>query len=84
MATNDAGGPAVGSPESHWGTSDPAAEPAREAVLGVRRAIQETKNRLGPSATADIVWAELQARGMKLERSEVERCFADPYRAGGV
>lgn len=69
----------VGSPASHWGTADPTAQPSRDMVAGVRRVIQEIKTRLGPTATSGAVWAELQARGMKIDRAEVERCFADPY-----
>ena len=69
----------MGSPESHWGTHDPAAEPPRDVVLGVGRLVQEAKTRLGPTATPDEVHAELVARGVMIDRAAVERCFADPY-----
>jgi hypothetical protein len=78
MSRND--GDPVGSPESHWGTKDPAAQPPRDAVLGLGRLVAEARGRLGADATPEAVAADLWARGVAADLDEIRKCYADEYR----
>jgi hypothetical protein len=62
-------------PESHWGPSDPAAQPPRDELLSVSRVVQDTRTRLGPDATAEAVHSDVRARGLKITLDEVRACW---------
>jgi hypothetical protein len=71
--------PDPGSPESHWGTRDPAAQPDQTPVLGLKRMVIEARDRLGTGATPEAIAAELKARGITAGTDEVRRLCAEPY-----
>ena len=58
-------------PECHWYPSDVENQPPRDLVLSVQRLVQEARGRLGPDADPDRVYADLQARGLDVSRSDV-------------
>jgi hypothetical protein len=60
-------------PESHWYPSDPAAQPAHEAVTSLNRLIQEVRAQLGPGADAAAICEELKRRGVDANADEVRR-----------
>jgi hypothetical protein len=71
--------PAPGSPESHWGSRDPAHQPPRDAVLGLKRLVIETRDRLGPAATPEAIADDLRTRGVAADPAEIARYCAEPY-----
>ena len=71
--------PECGSPESHWNARDIERQPSRDAVLGLRRLVIETRDRLGPTATPDAIAYDLRARGIAASAEEIARCCSDPY-----
>jgi len=71
--------PGCGSPESHWGPRDVEHQPPRDLLLGLGRMVIETRDRLGPDATADEIARDLRARGISVTAEEVARCAAEPY-----
>ena len=58
-------------PESHWVPSDIENQPSRDEVLSVRRLVQESRARLGPSADVDEVHADLIVRGVEVARHDI-------------
>lgn len=70
--------PVVGTPESHWGPSDPADQPDRDDILGLPRLVAETWTRLGKDAAPDVVLADLRERGIEVTREQVEQACPPP------
>jgi len=66
------------SPESHWGPADPENQPNRDEILGLKRLVVETWDRLGKDASPDTVLAELRERGFDLSREQVEQSCPPP------
>lgn len=77
--SNDRTNPEPGSPESHWGTRDPASQPDQSAVLGLKRMVIEAQDRLGKDATPEAIADELKARGITADAAEIRRCCTEPY-----
>ena len=69
--------PDPGSPEEHWGTRDPLAQPPLDVVKGLPRLVIETHTRLGPNATPERVAEELRQRGINTTVEEVRSLWPE-------
>lgn len=65
------------SPEKHWGTRDPQAQPPLDQVKGLPRLVVETHTRLGPNATPERVTEELRSRGIDTTVAEVQSLWPE-------
>ena len=67
--------PQPGSSGSHWGTRDPAGEPARPEAAGIGRLIMEARGRLGPDAVPEDIVEELRAAGVEVTETKVRELW---------
>ena len=65
--------------ENHWMTTDPEGQPPRDMVAGLGRMVIETRDRLGPTATPEVIAAELKERGVDTTAEAVRQALAKPY-----
>lgn len=71
--------PTIGAGEAHWGTKNPAGQPAQPQVLGLVRMVIEARDRLGKDATPERVADELRAGGVGASLEDVRTCWDKGY-----
>lgn len=81
MNQNDSTSP-TGTPAAHWGATDPASQPDRDAVLSLPRMVLEARLRLGPDVTPEQVAEELRGRGVDTTVEAVRDVWDEGHQDG--
>lgn len=75
--------PDPGSPEEHWSTHNPQAQPPLDQIKGLPRLVVETHTRLGPNATPERVAEELRKQGIDTTAEEVRSLWPESGKLTG-